>query len=229
MRYNAILDMEKSMKKPKLLIFSSGSKTGGGSGFENLVRAARSTPKVLDAEIVGVVSNHEHGGVRERADRLGIPFHHFPLPREAADYQRIIEGFGNPWVALSGWLKLARGLNPARTINIHPGPLPRFGGDGMYGHHVHEAVIEAFQKGEVTESAVSMHFVTEIYDDGPCFFQIPVPIYDGDTADTLGTHVNAFEHAWQPYITNLVVHEKISWSGSKEDPVTLPPDYPFGE
>ena len=66
------------MSRPKLFIFASGTATGGGSGFEKLVTASRNG--VLDADIVGVVSNHEHGGVRERAERLGVPFFYFPGP-----------------------------------------------------------------------------------------------------------------------------------------------------
>lgn len=63
------------MKKPKLLVFASGSAEGGGSGFENLVNQANNW--VLDTSIVAVVSNYEQGGVRQRADKLGVPFVHF--------------------------------------------------------------------------------------------------------------------------------------------------------
>ncbi|MCX6702207.1 MAG: formyltransferase family protein [Candidatus Zambryskibacteria bacterium] len=197
------------MNKPKLIIFASGSKTGGGSGFENLVRASRDG--ILDAEILTVISNHENGGVREKADRLGIPFVHFNGPWAAEQYQEITKDAD--YVALSGWLKLVVGLNPRTTFNIHPGPLPRFGGTGMYGHHVHEAVMEAYHRGEVTHSAVSMHFVTEKYDEGPIFFSMPVEILPNDTAETLALRVNQAEHKYQPIITNYVVHGIIFWDG----------------
>src|SRR3989344_4959309 len=128
----------------KLLIFASGGKESddGGSGFQELVENARAG--VLEAEIVAVVSNHEHGGVRARADKLGVPFIHFQLPREVADYQRIVAETQADFVALSGWLKMDKGPAPARTGNIHPGDCKRFGGEGMYGHHVHEAVMAAY-------------------------------------------------------------------------------------
>jgi len=209
--------------KPKLLVFASGTKIGGGSGFENLVKATKTGD--LDAEIVAVVSNHEHGGVREKADRLGVPFIYFPLPREAEDYSRIVQETGTEWIALSGWLKLVKGLDPARTINIHPGPLPRFGGKGMYGHYVHEAVMEAYKKSEVQNSAVTMHFVTPIYDEGPIIFQMPVPISPDDTAETLRARVNKVEHEWQPKITNLVVHEQIKWDGKDKPSLVVPEGY----
>ena len=143
----------------KAIVFASGGSTGGGSGFEELVYATRLG--VLGAEIVAVVSNYPSGGVQQRAARLGIPFVYFPSPWSEEGYGRIFQESGAEFALLSGWLKMARGLDARTTINIHPGPLPRFGGKGMHGHHVHEAVLKAFRKGEVTHSEVTMHFATE--------------------------------------------------------------------
>lgn len=193
--------------KPRLLILASGTPDGGGSGFENLVR------NVTAADIVGVVSNNENGGVREKADRLGVPFIYFPGPYTAENYQKIVTDAKADYVALSGWLKLVRGLDPKTTFNIHPGPLPEFGGKGLWGHFVHEAVLKAYKEGRVKESAVSMHFVTPEFDEGPVFFSHPVPILPDDTADTLAARVNAAEHEWQPRITDQVVSGGISWDG----------------
>ncbi len=195
--------------KKKIIIFASGTKDGGGSGFENLVNATKN--ETLDVEILAVVSNHENGGVRERADRLGVKFIHFAEPRTAERYKEITKDAN--LICLSGWLKLVTGLDPKKTINIHPGPLPRFGGAGMYGHHVHEAVMEAYKKGEIKNSAVSMHFVTEKYDEGPLFFSQSVPILLDDTAETLTKRVNEAEHKWQPIITQKVLSGQISWDG----------------
>ena len=213
------------IKKPKLIIFSSGTKTGGGSGFENLVKAQKSG--ILNADIVAVVSNHEAGGVKEKAGRLGIPFILFEAPFDADGYQKILRDSGAEWVALSGWLKLVSGLDPAKTFNIHPGPLPKFGGKGMYGHHVHEAVMESFKRGEVTHSAVTMHFVTPVYDEGPILFSFPVEILQSDTAETLGKRVLEVEHKWQPKITNMVVNGEISWDGKDPKSLKVPEGYKF--
>lgn len=212
-------------KKSKLIIFASGSREGGGSGFENLIKNVRD--KILDADVVGVVSNYEQGGVREKADRLGVKFMHFAGPYTAENYQKIFQGSAADYAALSGWLKLAKGLDPAKTFNIHPGPLPKFGGAGMYGRYVHEAVMEAYKKGEVTHSAVTMHFVTEKYDEGPVFFCYPVEILPEDTPETLGKRVNGAEHKYQPIITNLVVSGQISWDGKDQKTLKVPPDYEF--
>ncbi len=212
------------MNKPKVIVFASCSKDGGGSGFENLTLESRTNPRV-NLEVAAVVSNHKDGGVRQKADRLNVPFIHFPGPFGAEEYQRIVKESGAKWVALSGWLKLAKGLDPACTINIHPGPLPEFGGAGMYGHHVHDAVIDAYGRGELTNSAVTMHFVTENYDEGPTLFKISVPIDDEDTTESLAERVNKAEHEWQPIITSLVVNGKISWDGRNPKSLKLPKDY----
>jgi phosphoribosylglycinamide formyltransferase-1 len=224
------------MQKPQLIVFASGTATGGGSGFENLVNASRlrqgsgeAMPN-LDADIVAVVSNHEHGGVRQRSERLGIPFVYFDqkqhsniLQNVGMSYQKILRDSGTEWVALSGWLRKTEGLDPAKTFNIHPALLSqldhRFGGKGMYGHHIHEAVKAALDAGEITESGFSMHFVTEEMDRGPIFFEHRVPLRKGMTADEIAAAVNKAEHEWQPKITNMVVHGQIRWDG--KDPTSL--------
>ncbi len=204
--------------RPKLIIFASGKRSGGGAGFENLA-----TSKDLDADIVAVVSNHERGGVHERAMRLGIPFIYFPEPYDAEHYKKIVADSGAEWVALSGWLKHVSGLDPAKTFNTHPALLSfdqgRFGGKGMYGNHIHEAVKKALDAGEITESGFTMHFVTEEHDRGPVFFEHRVPLRKGMTAEEIQMAVQAAEHEWQPKITNMIVHGKIRWDG--KDPASL--------
>jgi len=203
------------MKKPdpNILVFASGTKTGGGSGFETMVKASRARPPILAAEICGVVTNHSAGGVWQRAQALGIPCEYWAGPYLAGGYQNLVKHFQADYVMLSGWLKLVTGLDPARTINIHPGPLPRFGGPNLYGHQVHEAVMAAYRRGEITHSSVTMHFVDEVYDRGPVFFALPVPIEPGDTPETLAAKVNRAEHAWQPRVLNYVVHGQVRLAG----------------
>ncbi len=207
--------------RPKIIVFASGTSDGGGSGFENLFNATKSGE--LDAEIIGVVSNHENGGVRERAERLGVPFLYFPGPYNAAGYSSILQKTKTDYVALSGWLKLVQGLDPARTFNIHPALLSqlggRFGGHGMYGHRIHKAVKEALDAGEIIESGFTMHFVTDEMDRGPAFFEHRIPLAKGMTEEEIGKAINKAEHEWQPKVTNAVVHGQISWDGT--DPASL--------
>ena len=208
--------------RPKIIVFASGKRSGGGSGFENLVRS-----KDLNADIVAVVSNHERGGVHERAMQLGIPFIHFPGPYDAEHYSSILQKTSietsELWVALSGWLRQMQGLDPRKTFNIHPALLSqfdgKFGGHGMYGNHIHEAVKDALNAGEITESGFTMHFVTDEMDRGPAFFEKRVPLKQGMTAEEIAKAVNAAEHEWQPKITNMVVHGEIRWDG--KDPKSL--------
>lgn len=202
--------MQNKNERIRVLVFASGDEKGGGSGFQELIEFSRTNPPVLDAEIVAVVSNYENGGVRQKADALGIPFEYWPGPFDAAGYQQLARRFKADFAMCSGWLKFVKGLNLAKTINIHPGPLPEFGGPGMYGHFVHEAVMAAYLRGEITQSAVTMHFVDETaYDHGPIIFQLPVLIRPEDTPETLAKRVNEKERAWQAYVLNHIVHGHI--------------------
>ena len=207
--------------KSQIIIFASGKRSGGGSGFENLARS-----KDLDADIVAVVSNHERGGVHERAMQLGIPFVYFPEPYDAEHYQKIVADSGAEWVALSGWLRQVKGLNPQKTFNIHPALLSqldgRFGGHGMYGNHIHGAVKVALDAGEITESGFTMHFVTDEMDRGPAFFEKRIPLKQGMSVEEIAKAVNNAEHEWQPRITNMVVHGKIRWDGKDSTTLVVP-------
>lgn len=201
---------------PKCIIFASGEKEPGkgGSGFQLLVEASRDGR--LHAEIVAVVSCYPRGSVFSKAAYLNIPFRCSPKDRTAEDYRRLIAKSEAEWVLLSGWLGHVEGHDPKRTLNIHPAlDLRRFGGKKMHGHHVHEAVWEAFLRREVTHTGVTMHFATAKYDEpNAVVFQRTIPICHAfRNAVTLGKVVNLVEHQWQPDITNRVVNGKIHWDG----------------
>ncbi len=217
--------------RPSSLVFASGTPKDGGSGFKVLVNASRDGR--LKTKIVGVVSNHENGGVRQKADELGIPFYYAPSAEwnHAAKYHEVARKFGADFFLLSGWLRLVVGLdhntrfNPRNIINIHPGPM-EFGGPGMYGHKVHEAVMKAYHEGKITHTAVSMHFVTAKYDDPiGLFLDFKIKIQKDDTAETLGKRVNKWEHLLQPTVTNMVVSGKIYWNGRDPSTLVVPDDY----
>lgn len=214
----------------RAVVFASGTKEGGGTGFENLFRYAHAEGSSASYRIAAVVSNHEHGGVRERADKLGVPFVHFPAPWSAERYRSILTEHSAEWALLSGWLKRTVGLEPAKTINIHPALLSvlegRLGGEGLYGHRVHEAVKRAVDAGELSEwqekngvpyrvahSGFTMHFVTDEYDKGPIICEVPVVIEEGMSAKEIGERVRTAERMWQPMLTDMVVSGKISLKG----------------
>lgn len=143
-------------------------------------------------------------------------------------YEEVVRKSGAEWVALSGWLRQVQGLDSKKTFNIHPALLSqlggKFGGHGMYGNHIHEAVKVALDAGEITESGFTMHFVTDEMDRGPAFFEKRVPLKQGMTAEEIGRAVNDAEHEWQPIITNMVVHGEIAWDGTNPASLVVPPD-----
>lgn len=107
-------------------------------------------------------------------------------------------------ICLAGYLRLipreVLDAYPRRVLNIHPALLPKHGGKGMYGHHVHEAVLAA---GD-SESGCSVHWVTEAYDEGAVILQKRCPVLPGDTADTLAARVLHLEHEAYPEAVSLV-------------------------
>jgi phosphoribosylglycinamide formyltransferase-1 len=155
--------------------------------------------------IVAVISDREGAYGAERARRGGIPsFTELPdrrVPkaerrRELSDrILRRARDFGAGLIILAGFLSLLEGeiLNAysGRIINIHPSLLPKFGGLGMYGQRVHQAVLAA---GE-TESGCTVHIVDSGTDTGPILLQRKVPVLAGDTPDTLAERIHREEHA----------------------------------
>jgi phosphoribosylglycinamide formyltransferase-1 len=154
----------------------------------------------LNGEARLMVANNKSAGALEFAAEHGIPTVCIPTQAdpEAADRRlaEALEAAGVELVVLSGYL---RQLGPhtlaryrGRVLNIHPGPLPDFGGHGMYGRRVHEAVIAAGAK----ESCATIHVVDEEYDHGPEVARCAVPVEPGDTAEALEARVTAREPAF---------------------------------
>jgi phosphoribosylglycinamide formyltransferase-1 len=177
---------------PRLAVLASG----GGSNLQALIDAHERGD--LPAPIVLVISNRADAGALERAARHGIPAVHVDWRREVDPQARILELLREHQVdvvVLAGWLRLVDprvlAAYPGRVVNIHPGPLPRFGGRGMYGLHVHEAVLAA----GVDCSGPTVHLVDERYDEGPILAHVEVPVNAGDTPETLQERVLRAEHA----------------------------------
>lgn len=148
----------------------------------------------LDARIVLVIASRECLGA-ERARGLGLPTIVEPGVIAPERLGVLLRDAGAEFVALAGYLKLIR-IPPAferRIVNIHPALLPKYGGPGMHGHYVHEAVIRA---GE-TESGCTVHYCDDHFDTGDIILQKRCPVLAGDTADTLAARV--FELECQAY------------------------------
>lgn len=183
------------MKKYGLAILASGN----GSNAEEIIRYFSNHPEI---EVKVVFSNNPQAMVLERAKRLGIPAVVFSRT-EFADEQTMLHtltGAGVTHIVLAGFLWLIPEYlikaYPDRIINIHPALLPAFGGKGMYGLKVHEAVRLAKEK----ESGITIHLVNEHYDEGKILFQTRCRLDEGCTAEDIARKVHTLEHAHYPAV-----------------------------
>jgi len=182
--------------KLRAAVFASG----GGSNFQALLD--HQTPGG-SWEIVLLVTDRPDAGAVERARAAGVAVAVVspvgrPADVAASELLRVLGSHRVEFILLAGYLKL---VPPqvveryrARILNIHPALLPKFGGKGMYGIHVHRAVLEA---GE-TESGATVHFVDEEYDRGATLAQARVPVLEGDTPHALAARVLEVEHELYP-------------------------------
>lgn len=169
--------------------------SGGGTNLQALLDALHDSPI---ARVTRVISNRPDAGALDRARRAGVPT---TVLRDAGDPAELQAALGDAQlVVLAGYLKLVHASIVARfrgrMINIHPALLPDFGGPGMYGHHVHEAVLAS----GATESGATVHFVDEVFDRGEIIAQERVRIEPHDTPDRLAARVLAAEHRLLPKV-----------------------------
>ena len=187
----------------RIAIFASGS----GSNAESI---ARYLADRTDVEISLILTNNPEAGVIQRARRLHIPVVVFDR-KTFYDSERIIDLLRNQTidlVVLAGFMmlvpeKLVQAF-PRQIINIHPALLPKYGGKGMYGHFVHEAVVAA---GEA-KSGITIHYVNEVYDEGEIIFQAPCALTPADTPDDVARKVQALEHEHYPRVVGQVVADQ---------------------
>jgi phosphoribosylglycinamide formyltransferase-1 len=172
--------------------------SGGGTNFQSLID--RQEAGDLHVTFSLLVSNNRSAGAMERARNHAIPTLHCApssFPTEAAYAEKLLVELTSravELIVLAGYMKkipaeIIRRF-PHRIVNIHPGLLPAFGGKGLYGRHVHQAVLDYGAK----ISGVTVHFVDEEYDHGPIILQETVPVLDGDDADRLAERVLQVEH-----------------------------------
>lgn len=191
----------------QIAVFASGR----GSNFQAVQKALRAMPHP-PAEIVLCVSNNPSPGAFQFAQEEGIETLRLSpkMFDSEAEYDRALEGALRErsigMIVLAGYMRqLPTGVVRAyagRILNIHPALLPKFGGKGMYGIHVHEAVIAA---GE-TASGPTVHLVDEEYDSGPIVAQERVPVHPDDTPELLAARVLEAEHRLYPRVV-------VEWAG----------------
>lgn len=191
--------------------------SGSGTTLQNLIDHVEDGS--LDAAIACVIASRQSAYGLERAANHGIPGRAIT----AKDYPEREARNGAIWdeirkyqadlVVLAGYMSLIS-VPPDyvnRIVNVHPALIPAFCGQGMYGKHVHEAVIEYGAK--VTGATV--HFVDDAYDHGPIILQEAIPVYDSDTADTLAERVQALERALYPRAIQLIAEGRVTVEGRR--------------
>ena len=177
-------------KQINLAILASGS----GTNAENIAKYFESHSNIQVKEIL---SNKADAFVHERARSLNIPSSTFTREQfQDSSFIKRLEDID--YIILAGFLwlipKYLVKSFPNRIINIHPALLPKFGGKGMYGNHVHKAVIEADEK----ESGITIHLVNEEYDKGEILFQAKCDVEEGEIANSLATKIHTLEYEHFP-------------------------------
>lgn len=188
--------------------------SGGGSTLANL-HARIADGRLGGVEIVQVVSSRPETRGVAIAQAAGLPTKVL-RPRDFSTPSDFFESLTSAMdtarvdlVAMGGFLCFWR-LPPhylGRVLNIHPSLLPAFGGRGMFGHHVHEAVLAA----GVAESGCTVHLADNEYDHGPIVAQRAVPVMAGDTAETLAARVGACERELYPEVIGRIAREGFDW------------------
>ncbi|KLE06398.1 phosphoribosylglycinamide formyltransferase [Aliarcobacter butzleri] len=168
-----------------------------GSGFETIQKAIEN--KILDAKVVVVITNNTNAGVLEKAESYDIPYFIINDKRYLGldiddKITRLLLEFGCDYIFLSGYMKKIESkllkAYPNKIINTHPAILPSiYGGVGMYGRFVHEAVIKNGEK----ESGVTIHFVNEVYDEGEKILVKKIKLEENETVDTLEEKIKNLE------------------------------------
>jgi len=190
------------MKRVNIAIFVSG----GGTNCENLIRYFRGSEKVNCSL---VVSNKADAYALVRAERLGVPSRVVSREqlKDSSVVMPILQEFSIDFIVLAGFLPLVPDYlldaYPRRIINIHPALLPKYGGKGMWGHHVHEAVKAA---GE-TETGMTVHWVTPVCDSGEIIAQFSTPLLPTDTADDIAEKEHQLEMEHFPHVVEQVIEE----------------------
>ncbi len=182
-----------------IAIFASGS----GSNAQNIIEQLEGKSSL---HFPFILTNKSDAYVLERARKLGIPGHYFPksIFDQGEELVSFLREHAIDGIVLAGFLlKVSAPLleaYPNKIINIHPALLPHYGGKGMYGHYVHEAVKNA---GE-TESGITIHYVNEQYDAGDIIFQAKCAVLPTDSADDIAAKVHELEYAHFPHIIQEV-------------------------
>ena len=188
--------------KKRIVIFASGS----GTNAENIIKYFQRTQF---AEVVRVLSNKKDAKVLDRAEKLGVNTVFFTKDElfSKDGVLKILMESKPDIIVLAGFLlkfpEIILNEFPNKVINIHPALLPKYGGKGMYGSFVHEAVV----KNKEAETGITIHYVNENYDEGAIISQKKVTLSEKETPETVAEKIHKLEYKWFPRIIEEVLRK----------------------
>lgn len=189
----------------QIAIFASGN----GSNAENLITYFN---KRNSAQVSLILTNNPDAGVISRAKRHNVPVCVFDKKdlQNSTKVEQALVNHHIDWIVLAGFLllfpKKLIELYPNKIINLHPALLPKYGGKGMYGMHVHKAVVE----NKETETGITIHFVNEAYDEGTIIFQAKTAVNSEDTPEYIAEKIHKLEYKWFPKVIEEEIKKELS-------------------
>jgi len=221
----AALYPQPSTRNPLPLSFRPVTRTrigvlasGGGTNLQAILDYLDQLGERRCGEVAVVASDRTEAGALARARSRGIPTAVLAAPRrtEGASLDPLLDQHGVELVVLAGYLRRVPDevvtRYAGRMVNVHPALLPAFGGPGMYGMRVHDAVLAS----GATVSGATVHFVDEEYDRGPIIAQWPVPVLSGDDSHALAARVLRVEHVLYPRVVNAVAGGRITLASCRD-------------
>jgi phosphoribosylglycinamide formyltransferase-1 len=183
-----------------IILFASGN----GSNAENICQYFQNHSHI---KVVALICNKEGAGVFERVKPFGIPTH-LVSKKQLQDehyFLNLIAPYKSDLLVLAGWLLLVPHYlvdqYEQKIVNVHPSLLPKFGGKGMYGHHVHEAVKVAKE----SETGISIHWVNQHFDEGEIIFQAKTQLNPNDNVDDIAKKIAVLEMANFPEVIESIL------------------------
>ena len=183
-----------------IILFASGN----GSNAENICKYFQHHRQI---KVVALICNKEGAGVFERVKPYGIPTHLVSKKQlqDSTYFLNLIAPYKADLLVLAGWLLLVPPYlvdhYEQKIVNVHPSLLPKFGGKGMYGHHVHEAVKEANE----SETGISIHLVNQHFDEGEIIFQAKTQLSEEDNAEDIAKKIAVLEMANFPKVIESIL------------------------
>jgi len=205
--------MKQAPENIPIAIFASGN----GTNAENIISYLK-TISNLEISVSLIVTDKENAGIHDVAFKNNIPI--FVIPKSdinvGAEILRHLKKHQIEFIVLAGYLKkiptIILQAYEQNVINIHPALLPKYGGKGMYGKHVHEAIIS----NKETESGITIHYVDEIYDNGEIILQEKCSISENETAESLAKKIHQLEYKHYPEVIANLLKTKINVKKTNE-------------